>query len=41
MKKLAAIAAIAMMASAPVFAAEGGFSGPSATQTQTQNQTQN
>ena len=39
MKKLAAIAAIAMMASAPVFAAEGGFSGPSATQTQTQNQT--
>jgi len=37
MKKLAAIA---MMASAPVFAAEGGFSGPSATQTQTQNQTQ-
>ncbi|WP_312670628.1 NirD/YgiW/YdeI family stress tolerance protein [Pseudescherichia sp.] len=40
MKKLAAIAAIAMMASAPVFAAEGGFSGPSATQTQTQNQTQ-
>lgn len=41
MKKLATIAAIAMMASAPVFAAEGGFSGPSATQTQTQNQTQN
>jgi len=40
MKKFAAIAAIAMMASAPVFAAEGGFSGPSATQTQTQNQTQ-
>lgn len=40
MKKLAAIAAIAMMASAPVFAAEGGFSGPSATQPQTQNQTQ-
>lgn len=39
MKKLAAIAAIAMMASAHVFAAEGGFSGPSATQTQTQNQT--
>jgi len=40
MKKFAAIAAIAMMASAPVFAAEGGFSGPSATPTQTQNQTQ-
>ena len=40
MKKLAAIAAIAMMASAPVFAAEGGFNGPSATQTQTQTQTQ-
>ncbi len=37
---IAAIAAIAMMASAPVFAAEGGFNGPSATQTQTQNQTQ-
>ncbi len=40
MKKLAAITAIAMMASAPVFAAEGGFNGPSATPTQTQNQTQ-
>ena len=40
MKKFAAIAAIAMMASAPVFAAEGGFNGPSATQTQTQNQAQ-
>ncbi|MDU5453367.1 YgiW/YdeI family stress tolerance OB fold protein [Pseudescherichia vulneris] len=40
MKKFAAIAAIAMMVSAPVFAAEGGFNGPSATQTQTQTQTQ-
>jgi uncharacterized protein (TIGR00156 family) len=40
MKRFAAITAIAMMASAPVFAAEGGFSGPSATPTQTQNQTQ-
>jgi len=40
MKRFAAIAAIAMMASAPVFAAEGGFSGPSATPSQTQNQTQ-
>lgn len=40
MKKFAAIAAIAMMTSAPVFAAEGGFNGPSATQTQTQTQTQ-
>lgn len=40
MKKFAAIVAIAMMASAPVFAAEGGFNGPSAAQTQTQNQAQ-
>ena len=40
MKKFAAIAAAAMMVSAPVFAAEGGFTGPSATQTQAQNQTQ-
>ncbi|MGG5839890.1 TIGR00156 family protein, partial [Huaxiibacter chinensis] len=40
MKKFAAIAAIMMMATAPVFAAEGGFNGPSATATQTQTQTQ-
>ncbi|MCP5978196.1 NirD/YgiW/YdeI family stress tolerance protein, partial [Klebsiella pneumoniae] len=38
MKKYAAIAAIMMMTTAPVFAAQGGFSGPSATQTQTQTQ---
>ena len=38
MKKFAAIAAIMMMATAPVFAAQGGFNGPSATQTQTQTQ---
>lgn len=36
MKKIAAIAAIVMMSTAPVFAAQGGFSGPSTTQTQTQ-----
>ena len=40
MKKFAAITAVVMMVSAPVFAAEGGFTGPSATQTQAQNQTQ-
>lgn len=40
MKKFAAIAAIMMMTTAPVFAAQGGFTGPSATQTQTQTQTQ-
>ncbi|WP_230353772.1 YgiW/YdeI family stress tolerance OB fold protein [Lelliottia sp. WAP21] len=40
MKKFAAIAAIMMMATAPVFAAQGGFNGPSATATQTQTQTQ-
>jgi uncharacterized protein YdeI (BOF family) len=33
MKKFAAIAAIMMMTTAPVFAAQGGFYGPSATQT--------
>jgi uncharacterized protein (TIGR00156 family) len=33
MKKFAAIAAIMMMTTAPVFAAQGGFNGPSATQT--------
>lgn len=38
MKKFAAIAAIMMMTTAPVFAAQGGFTGPSATQTQTQTQ---
>ena len=38
MKKFAAIAAIMMMTTAPVFAAQGGFSGPSATQNQTQTQ---
>ena len=38
MKKFAAIAAIMMMTTAPVFAAQGGFNGPSATQTQTQTQ---
>ena len=36
MKKFAAIAAIMMMTTAPVFAAQGGFNGPSATQTQSQ-----
>lgn len=38
MKKYAAIAAIMMITTAPVFAAQGGFNGPSATPTQTQNQ---
>ena len=38
MKKFAAIAAIMMMTTAPVFAAQGGYTGPSATQTQTQTQ---
>ena len=38
MKKIAAIAAIMMITSAPVFAAQGGFNGPSATATQTQTQ---
>ena len=36
MKKFAAMAAIMMMTTAPVFAAQGGFNGPSATQTQSQ-----
>ncbi|MBS3047399.1 YgiW/YdeI family stress tolerance OB fold protein [Enterobacter mori] len=36
MKKFAALAAIMMMTTAPVFAAQGGFNGPSATATQTQ-----
>ncbi|WAH54198.1 YgiW/YdeI family stress tolerance OB fold protein [Pseudescherichia vulneris] len=40
MKKFAAIVAITMLASASVFAAEGGFNGPSAMQNQTQNQAQ-
>jgi uncharacterized protein YdeI (BOF family) len=35
MKKFAAIAAIMMMTTAPVFAAQGGFNGPSATPAQT------
>ncbi|MCW2094704.1 YgiW/YdeI family stress tolerance OB fold protein [Lelliottia amnigena] len=38
MKKFAAITAIMMMTTAPVFAAEGGFNGPSATSAQTQTQ---
>jgi uncharacterized protein (TIGR00156 family) len=38
MKKFAAITAIMMMTTAPVFAAQGGFNGPTATQTQTQTQ---
>ena len=38
MKKFAALAAIMMMTTAPVFAAQGGFNGPSAAQTQTQTQ---
>lgn len=38
MKKFAAITAIMMMTTAPVFAAEGGFKGPSATPAQTQTQ---
>jgi uncharacterized protein (TIGR00156 family) len=38
MKKFAAITAIMMMTTAPVFAAQGGFSGPSATPAQTQTQ---
>lgn len=38
MKKFAAIAAIMMMTTAPVFAVQGGFNGPSATATQTQSQ---
>jgi uncharacterized protein YdeI (BOF family) len=40
MKKFAAITAIMMMTTAPVFAAQGGFNGPSATPAQTQTQTQ-
>ena len=40
MKKLAAMTAIMMMTTAPVFAAQGGFNGPSATPAQTQTQTQ-
>lgn len=40
MKKFAALAAIMMITSAPVFAAQGGFNGPNAAQTQTQTQTQ-
>lgn len=40
MKKFAALAAIMMMTTAPVFAAQGGFNGPSATATQMQTQTQ-
>ncbi|ABP62087.1 YgiW/YdeI family stress tolerance OB fold protein [Lelliottia amnigena] len=40
MKKLAAMTAIMMMTTAPVFAAQGGFNGPSATPVQTQTQTQ-
>ncbi|QXB21370.1 YgiW/YdeI family stress tolerance OB fold protein [Lelliottia amnigena] len=36
MKKLAAMTAIMMMTTAPVFAAQGGFNGPSATPAQTQ-----
>lgn len=38
MKKFAAITAIMMMTTAPVFAAQGGFNGPSATPAQTQTQ---
>ncbi|RXJ17738.1 YgiW/YdeI family stress tolerance OB fold protein [Lelliottia nimipressuralis] len=38
MRKFAAITAIMMMTTAPVFAAEGGFNGPSATPAQTQTQ---
>ena len=38
MKKFAAITAIMMMTTAPVFAAEDGFNGPSATPAQTQTQ---
>ncbi|RAU36507.1 YgiW/YdeI family stress tolerance OB fold protein [Enterobacter sp. RIT418] len=38
MKKYAAIAAIMMMTTAPVFAAQGGFNGPSATAAPTQTQ---
>ena len=38
MKKFAAITAIMMMTTAPVFAAEGGFNGPSATPAQPQTQ---
>lgn len=40
MKKFAALAAIMMLTSAPVFAAQGGFNGPNAAQTQTQTQSQ-
>lgn len=40
MKKVAALAAIMMITTAPVFAAQGGFNGPSATPAQTQTQTQ-
>ncbi len=40
MKKFAAAAAIMMMTTAPLFAAQGGFNGPSATQSQSQTQTQ-
>ena len=36
MKKFAAIAAIMMMTTAPVFAAQGGFSGPSVSESQPQ-----
>ena len=38
MKKFAAIAAIMMMTTAPLFAAEGGFNGPTATTAKTQTQ---
>ena len=38
MKKFAAITAIMMMTTAPVFAAQGGFNGPSATPAPTQTQ---
>ena len=38
MKKFAAMAAVMMIVTAPVFAAQGGFNGPSATATQTQSQ---
>lgn len=40
MKKYAAIAAIMMMTTAPVFAAQGGFNGPTAAPAQTQTETQ-
>ncbi len=38
MKKFAALAAIMMLTSAPLFAAQGGFTGPNAAQTQNQTQ---